>query len=84
MEAFVESFVDASVQIASVKASITSQEFSITPMKASMEAFMKVTTMQACVEGFVEDSVEVTLLGNFRIFHDFRGSFHAIFFGERF
>ena len=59
MEAFVKAFVEASVELASVEAfisSISSMEASITSIKASMKDFVEVTSVKASMK----DSVEVT------------------------
>ena len=62
MKAFVEHFVEGSVDVDSVKASIASAKAYIASMKASMGGFVEVTSMEVFVETFVEAPVGVTLM----------------------
>ena len=62
MEAFVESFVEDSVDVDLVKTFLISAKAYITSMKASMEVFVEVTSMEAFVEFFVKAPVGVSLV----------------------
>ena len=50
----------ASVELISMKATINSAKAYIASMKASMEAFVEVTSLEAFVKAFVEAPVEVS------------------------
>ena len=95
MKAFMEFFVDASLKIAWVKDSMISAEYSITSKKASMEAFVEVTSMEDLVEAVVEASVKVTSVEAFilsilqwklswNLRGNFRGRFRANHFRKSF
>ena len=77
------------VDVTSMKASLSSAKECITLMKASMEALVEVTSMEAFTEDY-GSSHEITcgryLRGSFHIFHivreNFHGSFHKDFRGS--